>query len=222
MYSKSINLQDVLDVISNHDLDDLKLKVLRAIRGKRQFEKYFDITDKQGRRKNIKLIVFLQVERQVNSALKLTRLYGVVQDETETQRLSDSQHSYTDYLTNLLNSIDSAVLSVDKNGTILTANENVTSLLGFEPEELIGQDIKLIATKIQNVGATSYLFDLNSGVKQCTKVGMISECLRHKNGKRIACDVNLKSCSVGPQDLVVVSTRIQVRSAPLAKLGRSA
>ncbi len=207
VYSKSINLQDVLDVISNHDLDDLKLKVLRAIRGKRQFEKYFDITDKQGRRKNIKLIVFLQVERQVNSALKLTRLYGVVQDETETQRLSDSQHSYTDYLTNLLNSIDSAVLSVDKNGTILTANENVTSLLGFEPEELIGQDIKLIATKIQNVGATSYLFNLDSGVKQCIKVGMISECLRHKNGKRIACDVNLKSCSVGPQDLVVVSIR---------------
>ncbi|TKB04044.1 EAL domain-containing protein [Alteromonas portus] len=207
LHSKSINLHDVLEVVSNHDIDDLKLRVFKAVRSNRQFEKHFNITDKQGRKKSIKLTVFLQVERQESFGLKLTRLYGVVQDETEVQRLSDSQHNYTDYLTNLLNSTDSVVLSVDKNGTILFANENVTSVLGFEPEELIGQDIKLLATKIQNSDEPSYLLDLDLGVKRCSDVGMISECLRHKNGKRIVCDVNLKSCFVDTQNLVVATIR---------------
>ena len=88
--------------------------------------------------------MFLQVQRGNTSGIKLTRLYGAVQDETEIQRLSDSQHNYTDYLTSLLNNVDSVVLSIDEHGTILTANERVYSVLGFEPDELIGQDIKLI------------------------------------------------------------------------------
>lgn len=207
MHSKSISLQDVFEAISDHDKSDLNQRLLKAIRHNRRFEKHFDISDKQGRKRSIKLSVFLQVERQANLGLKLTRIYGAAQDETEIQRLSDAQHNYTDYLTNLLDSIDSVVLSVDENGTILFANEHVTSVLGFKPEELIGQDIKLIATKIQNGDTPSYLFDLGSGVKECSKHGVINECLRHKNGKRIVCDVNLKSCLLDTQNLVVATIR---------------
>ncbi|MDY6976352.1 MAG: EAL domain-containing protein [Pseudomonadota bacterium] len=206
-HSKSVNLQDVLEVIPFEDRDDLKQKILKAIKKQRHFTKYLTITDKQGRTKNIKLTVFLQVGRHANLGLKLTRLYGVVQDETETQRLSDSQHNYTDYLTSILNGVDSAVLSIDKNGTILSANEYVASVLGFEPEELIGQDVKLLATKVQNSVEPSYLLNLAEGVAHCSKFATVNECLRHKNGKRIACDVSLKTCKVHNQELVIASIR---------------
>lgn len=207
LHSKSVNLQDVLEVISFEDRDDLKQRILKAIKKQRHFAKHLTITDKQGRTKNIKLTVFLQVEHQANLGLKLTRLYGVVQDETETQRLSDSQHNYTDYLASILNGVDSVVLSIDKNGTILSANEQVVSVLGFQPEELIGQDIKLLATKVQNSDASSYLLNLDEGVARCSEVETINECIRHKNGKRIACDVSLKACKVHNQDLVIISIR---------------
>lgn len=205
--SRSVSLKDVLSVISSDDLDDLKQRVFKAVKESRHFVKHFNISDKQGRTKHIKLTVFLQVERQTNFGLKLSRLYGVVQDETEIQRLSDSQHNYTDFLSTLLNSIDSVVLSIDTNGTILSANEYVTSVLGFEPEELIGQDIKLIATKVQNIDEPSYLLNLDAGVKRCSETGLLSECLRHKNGKRIVCDINLRTCSVHKQSLIVATIR---------------
>ncbi|WP_333969811.1 EAL domain-containing protein [Alteromonas mediterranea] len=207
LHSKSVNLQDVLEVISFEDRDNLKQRILKAIKKQRHFAKHLTISDKQGRTRNIKLTVFLQVERQTNWGLKLTRLYGVVQDETETQRLSDSQHNYTDYLTSILNGVDSVVLSIDKNGTILSANEQVIYVLGFQPEELIGQDIKLLATKVQNSDGPSSLLNLDEGVARCCKVETINECIRHKNGKRIACDVSLKACKVHNQDLVIISIR---------------
>lgn len=207
LHSKSVNLQDVLEVISFEDRDNLKQRILKAIKKQRHFAKHLTITDKQGRTKNIKLTVFLQVEHQANLGLKLTRLYGVVQDETETQRLSDSQHNYTDYLASILNGVDSVVLSIDKNGTILSANEQVVSVLGFQPEELIGQDIKLLATKVQNSDVPSYLLNLDEGVARCSEVETINECIRHKNGKRIACDVSLKASKVHNQDLVIISIR---------------
>jgi PAS domain S-box-containing protein len=111
-----------------------------------------------------------------------------------------------------LNGVDSVVLSIDKNGTILSANEYVVSVLGFQPEELIGQDIKLLATKVQNSDVPSYLLNLNQGIARCAEVETINECLRHKNGKRIACDVSLKACQVNNQDLVIASIR------PVSKL----
>ena len=204
---KSVNLQDVLEVIPSEDRNDLKQQIFKATKKQRHFTTYLTVTDKQRRTKNIKLTVFLQVGRHTNLGLKLTRLYGVVQDESETQRLSDSQHNYTDYLTSILNGIDSVVLSIDKNGTILSANEYTASVLGFEPEELIGQDVKLLATKAQNSDVPSYLLNLAEGVAHCSKFATVNECLRHKNGKRIACDVSLKACKLHKQELVIASIR---------------
>ena len=64
------------------------------------------------------------------------------------------------------------VLSIDEHGTILTANERVYSVLGFEPEELIGQDIKLISTKVQNTDAPSCFINLPAGLAWCSENGL--------------------------------------------------
>ena len=204
---KSVGLNEVLDMLTSSDRRDLKQRVFKALKEDREFVKHFEFHDKQGRRKSIKLTVFLQVQRGNASGIKLTRLYGAVQDETEIQRLSDSQHNYTDYLTSLLNNVDSVVLSIDEHGTILTANERVYSVLGFEPEELIGQDIKLISTKVQNTDAPSCFINIPAGLAWCSENGSVNECLRHKNGKRIACEVYLSKCSVHNQQLIIASVR---------------
>lgn len=204
---KNVSLHDVLDLLKPSDRENLKQRVFKALRNDRQFVKHFDFHDKQGRKRSIKLTVFLQVQQGAFNGIKLTRLYGAVQDETEIQRLSDSQHNYSDYLTSLLNNVDSVVLSIDEHGTILTANERVYPILGFEPEELIGQDIKLISTKLQNSNVPSCFLNLAEGLALCSEKGPVNECLRHKNGKRIACEVNLSKCSVHNQQLIVATVR---------------
>jgi len=205
--SKSVSLQEVLEMLTPSVTESLKDSVFKALKNNRQFVKHLELQDKGGRKKNIKLTVFLQAQRESARGLKLMRLYGVVQDETEIQRLSDSQHSYTDYLATLLNKVDSLVLSIDENGTILTANERVNDILGFAPHELIGQDVKLIATKVQNSNEPSCFLNLESGVQICSEIGTVSECLRHKNGKRIACEVHLAKCTVHNQKLIVATVR---------------
>ncbi|NQY18813.1 bifunctional diguanylate cyclase/phosphodiesterase [Alteromonas sp.] len=204
---KSVNLNEILDTMVPSERAALKYKVFKAMKGERQFVRHIDIKDKQGRTKNVKLTIFLQVQRMESGALKLTRLFGVIQDETDVQRLSDSQHDYTDYVVSLLNSVDSIVLSIDENGTILSANECVTKVLGFEPDDLIGQDVKLIATKVQNSDIPSYFLNLDAGLKICADGGAVRECLRHKNGKRISCEVSFTMCIVHEQKLVVATIR---------------
>ncbi|WP_394220835.1 EAL domain-containing protein [Alteromonas gracilis] len=205
--AKSVSLQDVLEMLTPSVRNSLKYSVFKALKNSRQFVKHIYFQDKQGRKKNIKLTVFVQARRESVNGLKLSRLYGVAQDETEIQRLSDSQHNYTDYLATLLDNVDSVVLSIDENGTILAANDRVTGILGFAPDELIGQDIKLIATKVQNSNAPSSFLNLELGVQLCSESGVVNECLRHKNGKRIACEVHLSQCTVHKQKLIVATIR---------------
>lgn len=204
---RNVSLREVLSMIAPSDKVRLKRKIIKALKGDRQFSMHFNFRDKQGQTKSIKLSVFLQIEKSKGQGLKIARFYGTAQDETDIQRLSESQHNYTNYLATLLNSVDSVVLCIDENGTILSANDHLSSVLGFEPDELIGQDVRLISTKVQNSDSLSLFSNLSAVFKTCAEKRDVRECLRHKSGKRISCEVSLKPCVIDGQRLMVASIR---------------
>lgn len=204
---KSVSLREVLSMLTLSDRVALRRKIMKALKGDREFTMHFNFRDKQGQTKSIKLSAFLQVEKGKKRGVKVTRFYGTAQDETDVQRLSESQHNYTNYLATLLNNVDSVVLCIDENGTILSSNDYLSVVLGFEPDELIGQDVRLISTKVQNSDAPSYFSDLAKGLNIYAEKRVVTECLRHKNGKRISCDVNLSPCTINGQQLVVATIR---------------
>ncbi|MCU7553798.1 EAL domain-containing protein [Alteromonas sp. ASW11-19] len=82
------------------------------------------------------------------------RLYGSVQDVTEQHHLSDTQHSYTTYFASILDNLNDAVITVDAQGTILTANAAVFSVFGVSADELIGQDVSVLLP--DNVGSNNH------------------------------------------------------------------
>lgn len=75
---------------------------------------------------------------------EIVKIFGSVQDITEHKRLSETEQNYIEYLNTILDSMNDAVLTVDELGTIITANQTVEILFGYEPEQVIGEDISYL------------------------------------------------------------------------------
>lgn len=69
------------------------------------------------------------------------RVVGTIVDVSEQRRLSDTEHNFTLYLRTILDKLNDAVLTVDNQGTIITANNAVQAIFGYDIDALIGSDI---------------------------------------------------------------------------------
>ncbi len=87
---------------------------------------------------------------------KVYRIFGSAQDITETKRLSDTQHNYTQYLSTILNNLGHALLTLDEEGTVITANNLVRQVFGYDPDEMIGQEIFILMDKNESGQLSSY------------------------------------------------------------------
>ena len=216
VHLKDIYVHQVLDLFDDETRESLSKALLSAVRKDKTFVAFIQFKNGSGHFKNIKLTVHLQTAASSGYG-KVVRLYGALQDETDVQALSDSQQNFTEYMASLLNHIDGVVLSVDDSGTILTANNPVESLLGFKPEELIGQDIKLIAipqafdfspSKLSQLGSQTPNLKTNGAKTNGANSTAVSfEPLRHKSGKHTACEVSVKQCTLHNQPLHIVTLR---------------
>ncbi|WP_052501505.1 ATP-binding protein [Thiomicrospira microaerophila] len=59
----------------------------------------------------------------------------------------------------IMDSVVDAILVIDDKGTVLEANHSVESVLGYKPEELIGQNIKIITPEPHHSAHDGYLSD---------------------------------------------------------------
>lgn len=204
---KFIYVYQFMELLDGKTLSALIKSMLTALKKEKFFVEYLNFKNASGQHKRVKLTVYLQTSENPLNSSKVTRFYGAVQDETEIQNLSDTQQNFTEYMTGLLNNVDGVVLSIDSGGTILTVNDQVESLLGFTPDELIGQDIKLITTKPSQTASASMLSE------RCTTYDALAtsqtsvESMRHKSGKHITCEVSVKNLTLHHQELVVATLR---------------
>src|SRR5215469_5410033 len=85
-----------------------------------------------------------------------THLIGIVYDITERERLEEALRALCDEAHNrelslLLETATQGIVSVDKNGNVLTANRALESMFGWPPGQLIGEAIeKLIPSALRS------------------------------------------------------------------------
>lgn len=191
----SMSYQHILDILTYEERRTFITSLLRAIKRSDCFDFHFSLRDRNKGKRSIKLTVYCQLEKR--DGVKLKRLYGAIQDETQTQLLSDSQNNFADYVSLILNHIDAVVMTVDEHGTVLTVNEQAKPTLGYCPDELIGQDINIIFAQsaTSHFPATTFSNDVST------------RHVRHKNGKRLSCEVSQKRCNIHQQSLTVVTIK---------------
>lgn len=192
---KFISYHHIIALLPPDKQRALLTSLLRAVRGKSRFETHFSIKDKERRERSIKLTAYAELDR--SKGVKLKRLYGALQDETQAQLLSDAQSDFADYMSQILNHVDGVVFSVNQEGIVLAANEQISVILGYSPDELIGQDLNVI-------------FATDRANKLCFESvteGEFGHDIRHKNGRRIRCQVVFKQCQIHQQSLTVVTIK---------------
>lgn len=74
----------------------------------------------------------------------VTHVYGALEDITEHYRLLETEYNYAAYLTAILDNLNDVVVTIDTNGTIITANKTMSTIFGYEPEDVMGQDVSIL------------------------------------------------------------------------------
>ncbi|GFD91146.1 hypothetical protein KUL152_33720 [Tenacibaculum sp. KUL152] len=200
-----INIRRAFDFFDSDTRQQLRKLLHKAIRRDKSFVHYFNFVNAKGQRKSVKLTTHLQYSTERAQRGRVSRLYGAIQDDSDVQRLSESQQNFAEYMASLLNSAQVVVMSFDKSGTILSVNNRVDSMLGFKPEDLIGQDVRLLITYRKDAQQRSILLANATEEQQCLPNCGSIEPIRHKSGRRIACEIRVVHNTIHNQDISIAT-----------------
>ncbi len=118
-------------------------------------------------------------------------IIGTLQDITEFHQLSSTEQNYTEYLLNILDNLNDAVVTIDRYGTILMVNQTIEKIFGHSPESLLGEDVSVILPEEYVDLPTS---DITSFLNKTKSIffGPNKELTaRHKNGHTFPIEVSL-------------------------------
>ena len=125
-------------------------------------------------------------------------------DVTERVRAEREAEAAAERLATFLASIPDATLVVDATGTIRYANEQVTHVLGYAANELVGGPIELLvpdSTRPRHV-------DLRGGYNQARRLMRgLDLTARHRDGHEIPVDISLGPVGTGPNAWTLASIR---------------
>ncbi|WP_137167432.1 putative bifunctional diguanylate cyclase/phosphodiesterase [Salinimonas lutimaris] len=112
---------------------------------------------------------------------------GTIKDVSEQHRLSDTEHNFTVYLKAILDNLTDAVLTVDDTGMIITVNNAAMPTFGYEPVDLLGEDISTVMPDIFSHQ------DTVRQIKRITRKGgtMHQAVALHANKQRFPIEVSI-------------------------------
>ena len=130
---------------------------------------------------------------------KVNRVYGSIQDITEQRRLSDTEHNYTTYLATILDNLNDAVLTIDENGTVITANEAVDSIFGISADDLVGRDVTELMPEDDAKNHAQYIQKyIETG--KANVIGFGRELVaRHSSGRTFPIELSLSEVTLDGQ-----------------------
>ncbi|WP_218313051.1 putative bifunctional diguanylate cyclase/phosphodiesterase [Alteromonas antoniana] len=133
------------------------------------------------------------------SADKVRRVYGSIQDITEQRRLSDTEHNYTTYLATILDNLNDAVLTMDEDGTVITANEAVDNIFGISADDLVGQDVTVLMPENEAKHHSTYVQNyLETG--KANIIGYGRELVaKHSSGHTFPIELSLSEVTLDGQ-----------------------
>ena len=170
-----------------------------------------------------------------NAEGKVVGVIESIRDITDTKRLENSLKESNEFLNRLLDSLVGVVVAADLSGKILFVNKSAKRVLGYEVDELVGQNLRTLSTikelrklrrALDNNNGQAlrvYTFVMNKGGRQDPGAGVNAADV-HRDGVPVATvgiftDLREKQKMEG----LLAQARMQVvQSDKLARLGRMA
>nr|WP_246261097.1 GGDEF domain-containing phosphodiesterase [Alteromonas ponticola] len=121
----------------------------------------------------------------------LVSVIATLQDITEAYQKTSTEQNYTEYLINILDNLNDAVVTLDGFGTIIMVNQTIEKVFGFSPDALLGHDISvLIPEEFSDIQSTS----INSNQAKTKSLFFAPNkelTARHKNGHTFPIELSL-------------------------------
>ncbi|MGH9815357.1 MAG: PAS domain S-box protein [Candidatus Acidiferrales bacterium] len=114
-----------------------------------------------------------------DSAGKVVRYQGALVDVTEQRQMEKRLHEEQEFARRLVDSFPDLIVVLDREGRYTFVSPNITSLLGFKPEELIG---RMVGERSQPDDQAA-IRELAQGVMSgCQPLGTLEYRMQHKDG----------------------------------------
>ncbi len=119
--------------------DIIKECFSNAVNFGQDYEVDLEFLDAQGERKWVRT-----TGKVVQKDGKNTHLYGAFEDITKERRLAQQEQNTSRYLEKVINNLNDAVITVDDQGTIISANKTTERIFECTPKELLGKNVTIL------------------------------------------------------------------------------
>ena len=192
--AKPLRFDDFLKLFHPHDRERMLLSVEHAETAQMPFEGEFRIILPNGTQR----WVLTKGRTIIDSTDSDTRRMGVVLDITERKRAEEKFRIAVE-------ASPTAIIMVDRQGTILLANPQTEKLFGYSREELLGQSITmLVPERFRNSSPVAWMGF--GGVPEARPTGTDQELSGlHKDGNEVPVDIGVTPIDTAEGALTLVT-----------------
>lgn len=133
---ETITPEQAISHYSGSDRELIAQDFERLINDKRPYEREMRFVDRLGKNKWIRTTGRVRLHKG-----KPTHVYGAFEDITKEKTLIHKEQDATKYLATIIDNLNDVIVTVSEDGTVLTANSKLRDVFGYEPDELIGQNV---------------------------------------------------------------------------------
>lgn len=127
-----------------------------------------------------------------NSTGEITGFVGTLVDIDEVIQLATQQSNREQYLKTVLENLAEAVITIDKMGIIGSVNPSVKRIFGYDPEELIGQNVSMLTGGVHTAQHDQYLKNFHdTGTPRILGVNARQLEARKKDGSELPIELTV-------------------------------
>ena len=130
---------------SDQPCDKERCSFEEAIKGASNCRNYHEFTTPEGDNRVEEVLL----TPLVDSGGRIWAVMESIRDITEEVRLRRDMEEANELLNRILDSLVGVVVAVDKKGDILFVNRSAGRVLGYDPEELVGEPLKLLSDPVE-------------------------------------------------------------------------
>lgn len=132
---------------------------------------------------------------------------GIVRDITERKTNEDKIKSEAIRLAAVMNTVLDGLITIDSHGSVQSFNQSATRIFGYQPEEVIGKNVKMLMPEPYRGGHDGYLKNyLDTGDKKVIGIGR--EVIgQRKDGSNFPMELGVNEMRLGEQRMFVGTVR---------------
>jgi PAS domain S-box-containing protein len=179
--------EEYISFIHESVRDDVRRAVEEVVGAGRALNHEYPVVLRNGKRKWVHAFI----QPIVDESGQVLGLRGTCQDVTERRQAEEARRWSERFSRQLLDSAPDAVVVVEPTGMIIKVNDETTNLLGYDAEELLGQNVEVLLPEAFRKAHEQHRSSYN-GAPARRGMGVGKELkARHKDGTLVPVDVSL-------------------------------